>query len=144
MAITWPSNTKSIIDEIRGAIGRDVTFHIVASSIPCDYCDLDPTTNTSIDSFCPVCSGNYWIPVYSGVTISGHVTWGNADILNWQTGGMLMDGDCRIQIEYTPENITVVDATEWVEVDNKELEIKKRIYRGVKELNRIILNLIER
>lgn len=142
--ITWPENTTEIIDAIRGAIGRDVTFYVLAGSLPCPACDLDPTTNTSTNSFCEICSGVYWINTYSGVSISGHVTWNDHDMLTWQTGGQLFDGDCRIQIKYTPENITVLDNTKWVEIDGKTLEIKRRNMRGVQQVNRIILSLIER
>jgi hypothetical protein len=142
--ITWPSNTTEIIDEIRNAIGRDVIFYTLAGSLPCPVCNLDPTTNTSTDSFCETCSGNFWMPIYSGIMISGHVTWNDHDMLNWQTGGQLFDGDCRIQIKYTPENITVLDATKWVEIDGKSLEIKRRNMRGVQQVNRVILSLIER
>lgn len=144
MTITFPSNTAAIIDEIRGVIGRDVIFYTLAGSTECPVCNLDPTTGTSTDSFCETCSGVYYIPIYSGVSISGHITWTSSDILNWQTGGQLFDGDCRIQIKYTPENITVLDATKWVEVDGKSLEIKERSLRGVQQLNRIVLSLIER
>lgn len=144
MTITWPSNTVQIIDEIRNAIGREVIFHTLAGSTECPVCNLDPTTGTSTDSFCEYCSGSYYIPIYSGISISGHVTWNDHDILNWQTGGMLFDGDCRIQIKYTEDNITVLNATKWVEVDGKNLEIKRRNMRGVQPVNRIILSLIER
>ena len=144
MPITWPSNTVTIIDEIRGAIGRDVTFIVLASSVPCPVCSLDPVTNTSTDSFCLVCSGVYHIPVYSGYTTSGHVTWGKLDKLEWLSGGQYYDGDCRVQIKYTTEHVTIVDNTKWLEVDGKQMEIKKRIYRGVQPLNRILLDLIER
>ena len=57
--IVWPTNTKTIIDNIRGAIGRTVDFYTVASSNPCSVCDLDPVTDESTDSFCTTCSGLY-------------------------------------------------------------------------------------
>ena len=147
MNIVWPSNTTEIIDEIRFAIGRDVDFYIVASSIACPVCDVDPVTNTSTDSFCPTCSGVYWIPVWSAYTISGHITWANADILTWPVGGQQFDGDVRVQIKYTPENLTIVDDCQtegYVIVDTKTMEIKSRILRGVKQLNRILIDMIER
>lgn len=142
--ITFPSNTKEIIDQMRGAIGRNVTFVVLASSTACPSCGYDPITRTSTDSFCETCSGEYWIPIYSGYTVSGHITWGKADILNWQSGGQQFDGDCRVQIEYSTRNIEILDITDHVIVDNKILEIKKKILRGVRELNRILLDLIER
>ena len=143
MIITYPTNTVTIIDEIRGAIGREVDFYIIASSISCPVCDLDPITNTSMDSFCIVCSGIYWIPIYDIISISGHIIWGNADQLNWVTGGQLFDGDCRVQIKHTPENVTVVEDAIKVIVDGKTMKIKNKILRGVKELNRILIDLVE-
>lgn len=144
MNITFPETTTETIDAIRGTIGRDITFVVTVSSISCHVCELDPITNTSMDQFCVYCSGLYYTPVYSGYTISGHVTWAGADIMGWVTGGQYFDGDCRVQIKYTAENLTIVDNTKYVEVDNKILTIKSKILRGVQNLNRIILDLIER
>lgn len=143
MTIYWPSDTKTIIDDIRGAIGREVTFQVRTVS-GCSLCTLDPISNESTNSFCPSCSGLYWIPVYSGADILAHITWGQSDEMNWKSGGQIYEGDCRIQIEYTPENITIVDTSDYVEVDGKKMDIRKKILRGVQALNRILLDLIER
>jgi len=141
--ITFPSNTEEIIDAIRGAIGRDVYFYIIDTTTPCGVCNLDPVTNTSTNSFCPTCSGNFWIYTYSGVSISGHVFHGPQDFANWQTGGILYEGDCRVQIKYTPEHVTVLDQTKWVEVDDRRYSIENIAPRGVKDINRLIINLQE-
>lgn len=143
MPIVFPSNTREIINEIRGAIGREVEFIYVASSTPCSACSLDPITDTSTDSFCEVCSGNYWIPQYSGVLVSGHIIWGKADFPNWQSAGIVYDGDCTVQIELTSGNLFLADNSIKVIVDDKVLEIKRKTLRGVQSLNRIILSLIE-
>jgi hypothetical protein len=42
-----------------------------------------------------------------------------------------------------PEVITVIDTAKWVIVDGKTMQIKKRIYRGVKELNRVLYDLLQ-
>jgi len=144
MNIVFPSNTKEVIDSIREVIGRDVIFRVVASATACPECYLDPVTNTSTDSFCDTCEGVYWIPVYSGVTILGHVTWGHSDNMQWQSAGQWYEGDCRVQIEYTPENVIVVDSAVDVLVDGKTMELKKRILRGVQPINRILLDLVEK
>lgn len=133
----------AVVDNIRGTIGRAVTFYVPTYS-GCSVCSLDPVTNTSTDSLCPTCSGLYWIPTYSGTTVSGHITWGNADLLDWRTGGQLFDGDCRVQIKYTPTIAGVVNSTEYLTVDAKKLEIKSKILRGVPAINRIILDCIEK
>lgn len=145
MTISFPSNTEDTIDAIRDAIGRNVTF-VTVSSIACTAsgCSLDPVTNTGTNSFCTTCSGLYWIPSFSNYTVKAHVTWGNADQLNWVTGGQLFEGDCRIQLKYTQELLTEIERTDYILVDNKRFEVKSKIYRGVPEINRVILDLIER
>lgn len=143
MNIVFPNNTTEIIDAIRGAVGRDVTFYYVYSSSPCPICTLDPVTNTSTNSFCLVCSGTYWIATLSGYVVSGHITWGQADMLQWNTGGQYYNGDVRVQVKYTPELVTILDETEYVLVDGKSMQINSRMYRGVPQINRILLDLIE-
>ena len=143
IAITWPSAQEvEVVDAIRGAIGREVNFitHTVSG---CSACSLDPVTNTSTDSWCLTCSGRYWIETYSGTLISGHITWGQADILNWYSAGQQFDGDCRVQIKYTITNLELVKTCDWVEVDDKKLQVKKTILRGVQPLNRILIDLVE-
>lgn len=141
--ISWPSDTVTVIDNIRDAIGRDITWYVVASSTACPICNLDPITNTSTNSFCPTCSGEYWIPVYSGVVTKAHITWGFSEQLGWVTGGQLPEGDCRVQIKNTITNLDAVDRSIWVEVDNRRLEVLKKILRGVQDINRILVDLKE-
>lgn len=143
MSITWPDNTVTVIDDIRGAIGRSVDFYTIASTTPCPLCNLDPITNTSTDSFCPTCSGMFWLYTYSGVSVSGHVTWGYADQMGWATGGQIYEGDCRVQVKYTVANLNLVENAKWLVVDGKKMSIVKVIYRGVPTVNRILLDLRE-
>ncbi len=144
MTITWPSNTVEIIDEIRYAIGRNVTFYVVDSSTPCPVCDIDPVTNTSIDPFCLTCSGVGYLYTYSGVAVSGHVTWAFSELLSWQSGGKQFEGDCRVQVKYTVANLDAVENSKWVEVDGKQMFVIKKTLRGVQPINRILVDLIER
>jgi hypothetical protein len=132
-----------VVDAIRLAIGRDTLWYVTISSYPCPLCDLDPVSNTSTDSFCNTCGGDYWIPVQSGILISGHVTWGHSELLNWQNGGKLDDGECRVQVKYDPDNLYAVDNADYVIVDEKKMNIKKRVLRGVQNINRILVDLIE-
>ena len=138
MSITFPTNTEDIIDEIRVAIGRDVDFYQLVST-ECTECSLDPITDTSTNSFCPTCSGLYYINTVSGTTISGHVTWGNVDTLGWFPGGQVFDGDCRVQIKYTLDNLSTVKNSEYMVVDDIQLRIDDYALRGVKNLNRIVI-----
>lgn len=144
MDIIWPTNTTEVIDAIRGAIGRIVHFYIVASSIECTVCELDPITGTSTNSFCETCSGLYYIPVYSGVSVSGHVTHGPTDELFWTTGGKLYEGEARVQVKYTQDILNTVDSAVYVVIDNKQFEVKNKDLRGTPQLNRILVNLKER
>lgn len=145
MTISFPSNTEDTIDAIREAIGRNVTF-VTVSSIACTAsgCGLDPVTNTSINSFCTTCSGLYWIPNLSTYIVKAHVTWGNADQMNWVTGGQFFEGDARVQVKYTDELLAELERTEYVVVDGKNFEVRSKIYRGVPELNRVLIDLVER
>jgi len=139
MSITFPTNTEDIIDEIRVAIGRDVDFYQLVST-ECTECSLDPITDTSTNSFCTTCSGLYYINTVSGTTISGHVTWGNVDTLGWFPGGQVFDGDCRVQIKYTLDNLSTVKNSEYMVVDDIQLRIDDYALRGVKVLNRIVIS----
>lgn len=144
MFITFPSNTVEVIDAIRGAIGRDVTFYVVASSTACPTCGIDPVTNTAIDSFCLTCSGVGYLYTYSGATMSGHVTWGHSELLNWQSTGQQFEGDCRVQVKYTEANLEAVENAKWVDVDGKDMMVLKKTLRGVQPINRILVDCIER
>jgi hypothetical protein len=142
MNIQFPSDTDETIDSIRNAIGRNVTFHYKSTSTPCPDCSLDPSTDTSTNSFCQTCGGYYWIPVYSDLIKKAHILWGQMDILNWVSAGKLYDGDCRIQVKYEDDLLTILPDVKYVVVDGKHMEIKKKEFRGVPEINRIILYLI--
>jgi len=152
VTITWPTaQTVEVTDAIRGAIGRDVYFYGVTLS-GCPTCALDPVTNTATDSFCPTCSGRYWIPIYDVTTVSGHITWGGSDGLGWEAGGQIWNGECRLQIKYTDANLALVkhvhenqaNSDSYILVDSKVMEIKNTTLRGFQQLNRIILELKEK
>ena len=144
MTIIWPDNTGEIITAMRDAIGRDVEFIYVASTIPCSACNLDPVTNTSDNAFCVVCSGTYWIDTVSGYTVNAHVTWSPSDRPQWETGGTMAQGDCLLQIELTDAIEEIIPKTKYVLVDDRTMEIRKQMRRGVKTLNRILISLIEK
>jgi hypothetical protein len=142
--IVWPTDTETVIDAMRDAIGRPVEFIYTAYSIPCSACSLDPVTGTSDNSFCPICSGSYYIDTISGYTISGVISWGPSDSLRWATGGELLAGDCLLQVKLTDELVDVISKTRSVRVDNRLMEIKKTLRRGARGLNRILISLIEK
>lgn len=143
MPITFPNNTKNIIDNIRGAIGRYVEFVTVLEE-DCATCQTDPITHQSLDSWCPTCSGVGYVYTYSGAFIEAHVTHAPAEMLQWSTGGQYFEGDCRVQIEYTPANVTILGITDHVVVDGQNYDIRKQMLRGVPAVNRILVDLIEK
>lgn len=143
MSIYFPSNTKEIIDSIRNAIGRPIIAEVVTIS-GCWNCSLDPVTNTSTDSFCPVCSGVYWIESVSGASILAHVNQRPLDNLQWVTGGKYFEGDATVQMEYSQVNLDLIERSKYFIVDGKRFEKDKIELRGVPTVNRIILILKER
>jgi len=140
--IVFPSNTSEIIDAIRNAIGRGIDCEIPTVS-GCTTCSLDPVTNTSTNSFCPVCSGVYWITAWDVVTISGHVSWRSDGDLDWVTGGRLFDGDCTVQIKYSEDNLQYIEDAKYFRVDGKRMYKDKTVLRGFPTLNRIIVVMKE-
>ncbi len=146
MTIVWPDDTVDVIDEIRNAIGRDIILYRTISGIPCPVsgCDLDPVTNLSTDQFCPVCEGEHWLSTTSGITITAHVFDRTLDVPVWTAGGLIVDGDISAQIKYTVTNLDAVENAEYYEVDGKEFIQKSFSLRGVPDLNRIVIALIEK
>jgi hypothetical protein len=131
-----------IIDDIRNLIGRCVYFYVPTTS-GCGTCSLDPISNTSVDSYCPVCSGLYYITTYSGYGVQGHITWGNVDNVQWPPGGQYFEGDCRLQIKHTVDNLALVNDADYIVVDSKRMVVDKLAFRGVPDLNRIVIILNE-
>ena len=145
MLIMWPSDTEGTISDIIDAIGRTVTFYVYSSyACPASGCYLDPTTNESTNSFCTVCSGLYWIPVYSGVDVTAHVTWKYADYNNWQTGGYVFQGDGIIKAMLEDVTMDLIDNTSYIVVDDKQVNIEKITLRGVPDPNRVIIDFKEK
>jgi hypothetical protein len=136
--ITFPS-TKDTIDKIRYAIGRPVHFYTENETV-CSACSRDPVTGNTTNPFCNVCSGIGYIYTYNDVMISAHITWGGVDGLNWVTGGQFMEGDVRLQIEYTPYTLNLVNTVDYIVVDARKVVINKKILRGAQPLNRILLD----
>ena len=144
MTITFPSDTKTIIDQIRTAIGRLIYINVTTSSTGCLSCTLDSVNNTSVDATCSGCDGLYWIPVTEDVSISGHVRWWPFDEQNFQTGGIVWEGDCIVTIEYTGDNLSNIQDANYFTVDSKTMVLDKYLFRGKPSINRIRLFLKEK
>lgn len=142
MTISWPTDTKVTIDAIRSAIGRYVNF-VTKLKEDCPTCILNPYTGESTNPFCPTCSGAGYVITLSGQLVNAHITWNPSETMNWVSAGKFQDYSCRIQVEYSTENANLVNGCAYVEIDDKQLRIENKTYRGVKELNRILLDLRE-
>lgn len=145
MNIVWPSNTKSIIDQIRSTVGRPITINYIASTSGCSnpLDSLDPISNKSTLSLCPICSGQYWIPQMKQYTVNGIVQWGVADDATWYTGGETHTGDCTAQIAYDPNVDFIYQNSMTAVVDNRQMTIHRAIFRGTPTVNRVILVMFE-
>jgi len=64
--------------------------------------------------------------------------------MRWEAGGQWFEGSCGAQVELTEDNLQTVNDTIYVTIDDKEMEIRKTMMRGVPELNRILIDLIEK
>jgi hypothetical protein len=145
MNISFPSNTRGVIESIINSVGRDVTFwSSTMSGCSASGCGLDPVTNTATDSFCPICSGNYWIPTWSGDIIKAHVTWKYSDQDDFHTGGNVFLGDGIIKVMYSGIYMDVINNAEYVGVDGKQVDIQRVTLLGVPSINRIVLDFKQR
>lgn len=144
MIAPFPSNTRDVINDIINEDGRPVSFFVVDTVTACPACTLDPVSDTSTDSFCPTCSGMYWIYTYSGWEVVAHVTWGKSESRAWETGGMLDNGDCTVKFIYSGGYEDIVHSSQYVIVDGREMDVERIILRGVPEVNRIIVSLKEK
>lgn len=143
MSITFPSDTKEIIDEIRDTIGREITVYTTVSGIACSTCELDPTTGLATDPFCPECSGDYWTSTLSGLSLTAHIRWSKSEQPMFTEGGIVYEGDCKVTITYSEANLEAVRNSEYFVVDGKELYMKNYIPKGAQRLNRISVILLE-
>lgn len=144
MTIVWPSDTKDIIDKIRDAIGRNITVNVAISGTACSTCDYDPVNDESTDPLCPECNGLYWRNTISGWVTVAHVRWGSADRPIYTPGGRAFEGDCIVTIEYTASGLNNIENSESFIVDDKELIMEDFILKGVPNINRITIALIEK
>lgn len=147
MLPTFPKDlARQQIEQIIADIGRDVNFYYIYSSYACPNPDdsLDPITNTSTNSFCPICSGEYWIDVYSGYTMSGHVTW-KYDFQNeFETGGRIFIGDVQVKVMHSDERENIIKQPKtYLVVDNITVDIVKITKLGTPP-NRLIVHCKER
>jgi len=138
----FPTNSRDYIQEMIDQIGRAVYFYEQVSISGCYLCSYDPIAETSTDSFCPVCSGLYWIPTYSGVELQAHVTYGQVDDKSWVTGGIIDNGTITVKVMYSGWISDLINDAEYVIVDDRRYDVVDVIERGI-PTNRILVKLKE-
>lgn len=138
MTIVFPS-TKTTKDDIRNAIGVTATFVFGGVEEACPDCSvsgyLDLANQTSLNSFCPICSGAYYIVHEVASGIMAHVRWGYGDQSDHGIAGEILAGICTVTI--ASDSITNISNIKEVRVDGKKLEVKSHIYRGAHSRDRI-------
>lgn len=139
----WPSDTRNQIEEIIGMVGRNVDFFYVYSTYACPLCDLDPVTQQSQNPYCESCSGVYWIDVYSGVTMSAHVSWKFDYHNEFETGGLVFLGDAKVKVMHTAEREAIIKSSDYVVVDDKIMNVEHTTILG-SPVNRIIVDVKEK
>jgi hypothetical protein len=60
------------------------------------------------------------------------------------TGGMIDNGDCMVKFMHTAEAEQIVSEAHYVIVDDREMDVKDIILRGVPTVNRILVKLKEK
>ena len=140
MTIEFPA-TKAIKDAIRQEIGSTVTFVIRGNVTACPTCsgaDLyDSVNDLSLNQFCPVCSGTYWIiqDVVSGIT--AHIRWRTGDESDFGIAGETLAGDCIITADVDSLSEDQISKIREVRADGRKLEIFRTIKRGDPSRDRI-------
>ena len=140
MTINFP-DTKSIKDAIRQEIGQTVTFVLQGTATACPTCsgaDLyDSVNELSLDQFCSVCSGAYWIVQEVASGIVAHVRWRTGDESDFDIAGETLTGDCIITIDIDSLSESNIAKIREVVADGRKLEIFRTIKRGVPSRDRI-------
>lgn len=137
MEITFPSNTKEIIDAIRGVIGRTITIYNSYSLGVCPVCSKDSLLDESLDPFCAACGGTGVLSVVSGTTVSAHVLWGKANSEYKSPAGKIFIGDCKVTVAFSEAILAKIEDSSKFEVDDRNLYLLDYDLRGVPDPNRI-------
>jgi hypothetical protein len=74
--------------------------------------------------------------------MSAHVTWKFDFQSQFETGGLVLEGDARVKVMHTPEREALIKETKYLVVDGKVMNIKKTTLLG-SPINRIVVDLKE-
>ena len=134
------------IDEVRGEIGRIVKFHVPATTT-CPLCTAsgyyDSINDTTTYFTCPVCAGQWYMPVTNVTEVLARIHWTNDEAVTATPGGKFYMGDASLHIN--PQYLDLAESVEsergYVEVDNHKMTIIKIIPQGAPTINRYRLIL---
>ena len=137
---------KSIIDNVREEIGRDVTFFTAGLSA-CPLCVAsgyyDPIGDTTYYTVCPICNGSYWINTAIATDVLARVHWVNDEAVTATPGGKYYLGEATLTVD--PSYLTLAEACERetgkILVDGHSMAITKIIPMGAPQINRYRLIL---
>ena len=140
VVISFPT-TKVTKDKIRNAIGHPCIFVIKGNATACPTCsgadNFDPVNNTSLDPWCVVCSGAYWLIEDDEVTITGHVRWRSGDEPDYGIAGEVLVGDAFVTIAIDALTESQVTSLKEIRVDSRRVVPFRTIYRGVPTRDRV-------
>lgn len=142
-----PDQIKSDIDNLRGWIGRDVTFYTTEHS-PCSLClasgYYDSITDTSYYTTCPICSGSFYTDLAAATVVNARIRWTSDEAIVATPAGKYYTGDATIHIE--PKYLVLAQSAQdrggKVVVDGHDMTISKIIPLGTITTNRLRLVLV--
>lgn len=132
---------KSKIDEVREAIGRDVTFYTSAETA-CPLCTasgyLDPQSGGSYYYMCPTCSGSGYTSTVEATVVNARVHWNNDELRTATPGGKYYVGEATlgIDIPYLDLAERTQNESGKVVVDGHDMQITKIVPVGAPIINR--------
>lgn len=139
--ITFPS-TKVTKNAIRNAIGQTVYFVIRGDPTPCPTCSglnlYDGVNEVSLDPYCPVCFGTYWLTTDVSSGVVAHVRWRTQDMPDYTIAGSVVGGDCSITVDIDTLSESNIAKIKYVIADSRKLQVYKQVYRGVPSRDRIM------
>lgn len=141
-----PQFIQDRIDEVRGYIGRTVTFKVPGTTA-CTLCVAsgyyDTVNDTTTYFTCPVCAGQYYMPTTVDTDVLARVHWTNDEAVTATPGGKFFVGDASIHVN--PEFLSLAESTEsergTILVDGHTMTITKIIPQGAPTINRYRLIL---
>lgn len=133
--------TKTTKNEIREAIGRPTTFILTGDKSECPTCSgagfYDSVNELSLNPFCAVCSGAYWIVGDVSIDLVAHVRHRTGDESDWGIAGSVDVGDCTITISIDDLSDSQIVRLKEIVTDGRRFRVFRTIKRGVKERDRI-------